>query len=147
MCPSYATQYLEELDFLHELCLAALYSNKFVRFAAVLDNHGKLIVAEYRKVQSYWRTDFKSDNNYHHDASYLFHSKYVVPAIKKRRVYWQESIEEQQQEIHFEIIKIGDKVMLAVASLTERRDKYLCIYLESSAPSQEIISKLRNAII
>ena len=105
------------------------------------------MVAEYRKIQSYWRTDFKSDNNYRHDASYLFHSDYVVPAIKKRRVYWPESIEEQQQENHFEIIKIDDNVMLAVALLTEGRDKYLCIYLESSAPSQEIISKLRNAII
>ena len=146
MCPSYATQYLEELDFLHELCLAALFSNRFVKFAAVLDNHGKLMVAEYRKIQSYWRTDFKSDNNYRHDASYLFHSDYVVPAIKKRRVYWPESIEEQQQENHFEIIKIDDNVMLAVALLTEGRDKYLCIYLESSAPYQEILSKL-NAII
>jgi hypothetical protein len=71
----------------------------------------------------------------------------VVPALKKRRVYWPESIEEQQQEIHFEIIKIDDNAMLAVASLTEGKDKYLCMYLESSAPSQEIISKLRNAII
>jgi hypothetical protein len=118
-----------------------------VKFAAVLDNHGKLIVAEYGKgIQGYWRTDFKSDNSYHHDASYLFHSDYLVPAIKKRRVYWPESTEEEQQEIHFEIIKINDNVRLAVASLTEGRDKYLCIYLESSAPSQEIISRLRNAI-
>ena len=148
MCPFYVAQYLEELDFLHELCLAALFSNRFVKFAAVLDNHGKLILAEYRKgIQSYWRIDFKSDNNYHHDACYLFHSDYVVPAIKKRRVYWPESTEEEQQEIHFEIIEIDDNSRLAVASITERRDKYLCIYLESSAPSQEIISKLRNAII
>ena len=39
----YVGQYLEELDFLHELCLTALFSNRFVKFAAVLDNHGKLI--------------------------------------------------------------------------------------------------------
>ena len=148
MCPSYATQYLEELDFLHELCLAALYSNRFVRFAAVLDNHGKLIVAECRKgFQSFCRIDFKSDNNYHHDASYLFHSDYIVPAINKRTVYWPESTEKEQQEIHFEIIEIDDNITLAITSLTEGKDKYLCIYLESSAPSQEIISKLRNAII
>ena len=102
MCPSYATQYLEKLDFLHVLCLAALFSDRFVKFAAVLDNHGKLIVAEYKKIQSYWRTDFKSDN--HHDACYLFHADYLVPAINKRRVYWPESIEEQQQEIHFELM-------------------------------------------
>lgn len=34
---------MEEPDFLHELCLAALYSNRLVRFAAVLDNNGRLI--------------------------------------------------------------------------------------------------------
>jgi len=33
---------LEELDFLHEGCLTALYSTRFVKFAAVLDNEGKL---------------------------------------------------------------------------------------------------------
>jgi hypothetical protein len=78
--------YLEELDFLYEACLTALYSNRFVRFAAVLDNNGKLIIAEYRKgIQNYWPTDFISDSDYHrHDSSYFFHSDYLVPAIKKR---------------------------------------------------------------
>jgi hypothetical protein len=134
--------YLEELDFLYEACLTALYSNRFVRFAAVLDNNGKLIIAEYRKgIQNYWRTDFISDNDYHrHGSSYLFHLDYLVPAIKKKE-------EQQQEEIHFEIIEIDDNVRLAIAPLNERKDKYICIYLESSAPNQEIISQLRNAII
>ena len=74
--------YLEELDFLHETCLTAMYSNRFVKFAAVLDNNGKLIIAEYRKgIQNCWRTDFISVNHYHRrDSSYLFHLDYLVPA-------------------------------------------------------------------
>ncbi|MDQ6863043.1 MAG: hypothetical protein M3044_04395, partial [Thermoproteota archaeon] len=75
---------------------------------------------------------------------------YLVPAIKKRRICcagYTEEQQRQQQEIHFEITEIDDNVRLAMASLTERNDKYLCIFLESSAPYQEILSKLRNAII
>jgi hypothetical protein len=54
-----------------------------------------------------------------------------------------------EHSIHglFEIIEIDDNVRLAVASLTEGTDKYLSLYVESSAPNQEIISKLRNDII
>ena len=143
---------MEELDFLHEACLTALCSNRFVKFAAVLDNNGKLIIAEYRKgIQNYWSTDFISDTDYHrHDSSYLFHLDYLVPVIKKREFrspYSKEKEEQQQEEIHFEIIEIDDNVRLAIAPLNERKDKYLCIYVESSAPDQEIISQLRNAII
>ncbi|MFY9796561.1 MAG: hypothetical protein WAJ93_12820 [Candidatus Nitrosopolaris sp.] len=152
MCPSYVAQYLELLDFFYEACLTALFSNRFVKFAAVLDNNGKLIIAEYRKgIQNYWRTDFISDNDHHrHDSSYLFHLDYLVPAIKKRGFclpYSKKKEEEQQEEIHFEIIEIDDNVRLAIAPLNERKDKYLCIYVESSAPNREIISQLRNAII
>ncbi len=143
---------LEELEFLHEVCLTALFSNRVVKFAVVLDNNGKLIVGEYRKgIQSSWRADFISDNKYHQDASYLFYLDYVLPAIKKRRLcyagYLEEEQHRQQQEIHFELTEIDDNVRLAMTPLTERNDKYLCIYLESSAHYQEIISKLRNAII
>ena len=148
---SYVAQYLEELDFLHETCLTALYSNRFVKFASVLDNNTKLIIAEYRKgIQNYWRTDFVSDNDYHRrDSSYLFHLEYLVPAIKKREFcssYSKKKEEQQHEEIHFEIIVIDDNVRLAIAPLNERKDKYLCIYVESSAPNRDIISQLRNAI-
>jgi hypothetical protein len=147
MYPFYVTHYLEELDFLHEACLTALYSNRFVKFAAVNDNDGKLIVVEYRKgIQSSWRTDFISDNDYHrHDSSYLFHLDYLVPAIKKREFC--SSYSKKDEEIHFEVVGIDDNVMLAIAPLNERKDKYLCIYVESSTPNRDIISQLRNAII
>jgi hypothetical protein len=146
MCPFYLTQYLEELDFLREACLTALFSNRLVKFAAVLDNNGKLIIAEYRK-GIHWRTDFVSDNDSDRHSC-LFHFDYLVPAIEKIRSFSLDSSkEQQQQEIHFEIVEINDDVRLAIAQLNERRDKYLCVYIESSASGQEIISKLRNAII
>lgn len=152
MCPFYVAQYLEEQDFLREACLAALFSSRLVKFTSVLDSNGKLVIAEYRKgIQNYWRTDFIPDNDTdHHDSSYLFHLDYLVPAIKKIRFCSLDSTKEQQQqheEIHFEIVEINDNIRLAISPLNERKDKYLCVYIESSASDQEIKSKLRNAII
>ena len=119
-----------------------------MKFAAVLDNNGKLIVGESRKgIQSSWLVELISDNDYHrHDSSYLFHLDYLVPAIKKTEFRSPYSIkkEQQQGEIHFEIIVIYNDVRLAIAQLNERKDKYLCIYVESS--NQEILSQLRNTI-
>ena len=145
---------MEELDFLHEVCLTALFSNRVVKFAAVLDNTGKLIVGKFRKgMQFNRRADFTLDNNYNHNSNYLFYMDYLLAAIKKRSLDhhrttdYTEEEQRQQQEFHFEITEIDKNVRLAIAPLTERNDKYLCMYLESSAPYQEIISKLRNAII
>jgi hypothetical protein len=70
-------------------------------------------------------------------------------ALEKRRLNSarEEQQQLQQEEIHFQIIEIENNMRLAVSPLNETEDKYLCIYVESSAPNQEIISKLRNAII
>jgi hypothetical protein len=122
-----------------------------VKFAAVIDNNGRLITAEYgKRVQNYWRTDFISENHHRHDSSYLFHMDYLVPTIKKRSLCSPNSMkreEQQQEEFHFEIIEIDNDVRLAVAPLNVRKSKYLCLYIESSAPNQEIMSKLRKATI
>jgi hypothetical protein len=122
-----------------------------VKFASVLDNNGKLIIAEYRKeIQNYWKTDFLSYNNHcSHGSSYLFHLDYLVPVIGKIRSCSLESTKQhqQQEEIHLEIVKINENIRLVVATLNERKDKYLCVYIESSVSDQVIISKLRNAII
>ena len=61
---------------------------------------------------------------------------YLVPVVKKRGFcsqYSNKNEGQQQEEIRFEIIEIADNVRLAIAPLNERNDKYLCIYLESSA--------------
>jgi hypothetical protein len=125
-----------------------------VKFAAVLDNNGKLIVGKFRKGIHFNRqAGFTVDYNCNRDSNYLFYLDYVVAAIKKRsldhpcRAGYTEEEQRQQRELHFEITEIDKNVRLGMAPLTERNDKYLCIYFESSAPYQEIISKLGNAII
>src|SRR5215467_2192790 len=40
---------MEEVDFFHEICLISLYSSRAVKFAAVVDSKGKLILAKFKK--------------------------------------------------------------------------------------------------
>jgi hypothetical protein len=92
------------------MSLTALSSNRFVKFAAVLDNNGKLIVGEYRKgIQNYWPTDFISDSHYHHHgSSYFFHLDYLIPAIKKREFSSSCSAEKEEQEEVVKTVIEGD---------------------------------------
>src|SRR5215831_10483113 len=40
---------MEEVDFFHEICLISLYASRAVKFAAVVDSKGKLILAKFKK--------------------------------------------------------------------------------------------------
>ena len=63
--------------------------------------------------------------------------------MKNRRLCLESA---EEEKVHFEITEIADNIKVAVTPLTESKDKYLFIYLESSATYEEIISKLPNAI-
>jgi hypothetical protein len=69
---------------------------------------------------------------------------YLIPIVNKRRYSVDDAI--AVDEIHFDLIDIDNNMKLAVTPLKENNEMYLCIYLESSAPRQEIISKLSSAI-
>jgi hypothetical protein len=56
LCIHYLARLMEEEDFLHDICLTVLFSSRAVRFAAILDASGKLIVGKYRK-------EFKAPRN------------------------------------------------------------------------------------
>jgi hypothetical protein len=131
---------MEERDFLHEICLTALYTSKDVSFAAVIDDTGKLIVGENKKGFQITTKPSPVTDDCH--MSYLFYLDYLVPAVTKRRFYSEDSIE----EIYFELTEITNDVKIAITPLTQSKDKYLCVYLASSASYQEIIMKLRNTI-
>jgi hypothetical protein len=46
------------------------------------------------------------------------------------------------------MVHLSDNLLLQLLNpCSTPEDKYLCIYVESSAPNQEIISLLRNAIV
>jgi hypothetical protein len=127
---------MEERDFFCEICLTALYTSKDVRFSAVVDDTGKLIVAENKK--GFQKTTKPNSMTDDCQTSYLFYLDYLLPAIRERRFYLEDCVE----KIYFELKEINNDVKIAVTPLTQSKDKYLCVYIESSASYQEIIMKL-----
>jgi hypothetical protein len=128
---------MEEHDFLHEICLIVLCVSKDVKYAGVVDSNGKLLVGEFRKnVQS----PLVKSNSIDIQKSNSFFLSYLAPAIKGR------NFDLESGKVHFKLTEF-DNVKLATTSLTNRNDRYLCVYLESSSTSyQEIISKVIESI-
>ena len=161
---------LEEYDFLIEMCLIALHISKEVKFAAVIDNNGKLIAGRYRKEDhiNNKRTKLRlllsarekgDDRNNNNDASssitfcqyntnYLFYANYLTAAVKKIKtgIKYSDYKEKEESVHHVELAEIHSILKIAITPLTANNDRYLCIYLESSSPNQEIIAKIGNTI-
>jgi hypothetical protein len=150
---------LEEADFLHEICLISLYASRAVKFAAVVDSKGKLILAKFKKFHIHsHRVSLLSapkiqqqDQTLLQQSCYSFCYEHLMPTLKDitNRSYR----EQYPNKAHFEITEIDKNIglKLAVTPLTESRDKYLCLYLQLPPEMrvdghQQIISKLTNVI-
>jgi len=169
---------LEEYDFLNEMCLIALHMSKEVKFAAVIDDNGKLIAGRYRK-EDYINSkrtksrlllsaarekgnDHNNNNNNknnnndvsssitfcHYNTNYLFYANYLTAAVKKIKtgIKYSDYREKEESVHHVELAEIHSILKIAITPLTANNDRYLCIYLESSSPNQEIIAKIGNTI-
>jgi hypothetical protein len=150
---------LEEADFFHEICLISLYASRAVKFAAVVDSKGKLILAKFKKfhIHSHRASLLSVPKIQQQDQALLpqscfsFCYEHLMPTLKDitNRSYR----EQYSNKAHFEITEIDKNigVKLAVTPLTESRDKYLCLYLQLPPEMridghQQIISKLSNVI-
>jgi hypothetical protein len=138
---------MEERDFLHEICLTALSAGKAVKFAAVVDKTAKLIVGEYRKnIQTYSKPNYKSGDCCM--ISHLFYLDYLIPIITKRE---RRSLGLEHsyrvKDVQFDLTEINENVKIATTPLTKSKDKFLCVYLDSSESHQEIIVTLSNSIL
>jgi hypothetical protein len=150
---------------LHEICLISLYASRAVKFAAVVDSKGKLILAKFKKFHIHIEycarllsaprilnsSQQQQDQTLLSQSCHSFCYEYLMPTLKDmtNRSYR----EQYSNKAHFEITEIDKNIglKLAVTPLTESRDKYLCLYLQLSPEMrtdghQQIISKLSNVI-
>jgi hypothetical protein len=155
---------LEEVDFFHEICLIALYASRAVKFAAVVDSKGKLILAKFKKFNMHsHRASISSiprildgsqqqlDQTLLAQSCHSFCHEYLMPTLKD--ITSRSYREQYSNRGHFEITEIDKNIglKLAVTPLTESRDKYLCLFLQlppemRTDGDQQIISKLTNVI-
>jgi hypothetical protein len=118
-----------EYNFLREICLNALSADKNVVFVAVVDNNAKLLAGEFNKYNFF-------KNNKTLIKSSVFYSHYLIPAIREQQeeyyYYSHDTIHNNNKNtFHCNVADLGNTVYLAVITLTEKRDRYVCIYLKS----------------
>jgi hypothetical protein len=145
---------MEERDFFEEVCLISLYATRAVKFTAVVDSYGRIVVGKFRKRHSFQGSSKAYSTVEQFEPAYSFYKDTVMPLLNNMASHcW---VDWSTNKAHFEIVDIkhqenaGGQVLLAATPLTQSKDKYLCIYLQMprTAPDkhQQIISKLCDAI-
>ena len=126
----------KEHYFLKEICLNALCLDKSVKFVAAVDNKGKLLAAEFNKYK------FFGNNDTLNIKSSFFYLHYLIPALSHQRVMKSSSKSPHNKNVFlFDLADLGNSVYMAVTALTQKKDKYLCVYLELYQSSSEIIAQ------
>ena len=140
---------IKEHNFLKEICLTALCLDKNVKFVGAVDNKGKLLAGEFNKYKFFGNSDALTIK------SSIFYLHYLIPALDHQQTMKSSytKLIHSNNVFLFDLADLGNAVYLAVTPLTERKDRYLCVYLElySSSPSsiiahEEIISKISDIL-
>ena len=119
--------------------------------------NGKLIVGKYRKIDRKLITTSSIDNSdaQYQTSCYLFYVDYLATAIQRSyfesrciREGGEKEGEAENVEVNFDVIDININIKMAITPLTQRKDKFLCVYFESPVAEsyQEIIIKINNTI-
>jgi hypothetical protein len=144
------------------MCLIALNMTKEVKFAAVIDNNGKLIAGKQRndyvsikltktrllQLSSTKALDKNADNFCSYNKNHFFYTNYLTSAmkrIKKDIKRLGDSGDQESIRQYIELAEIHGILKIAITPLTASNDRYLCIYLETSSPNQEILAKISDA--
>ena len=123
---------MNEGGFLKKVCLNVFASAKRARFVGVVDQDGKLLLGKYRHRS-------EKDSSPLLIKSSIFYSHYLIPIIEKnrddnnfRKSMSYDILEEELEEPCFELVDLpsGGTVKLIISPLTNRYDRYLCVYLE-----------------
>lgn len=121
------------------LCYIVLCIDSKIRFVGIVDGNGKLLIGKYREGIEQ-RKVAKGQDHYNIKSS-LFFSSLVLPGIK----ICNRNIRKIRDSSFIKVVQF-DKIKLAIAPLSEKIDRYLCIYLEPSASYEEIIPKIKGTL-
>ena len=111
-----------EEESLNEICSTILSADKSSRFVGIVDSkNGKLLAGKYNKYSYFDSTTLIESNN--------FYRTYLLPAIEIRKKV-KTGLILQSEAVHFKLVDIGNDIYLAIAPLTGREDRLLCMYAE-----------------
>jgi hypothetical protein len=136
---------VDEREFLNSLCAKALEIEDSIKFAAVINHEGKLIVgASMRFIiqQQDEVTDnyfFKSNHNSFYPIS--LNNNYNSNSFINKENDLYSNLHDRSD---FQLINIDKNIFIALTPLTEEQDKYLCIYFETNNSWYKTLLKLNT---
>lgn len=132
-------EYNNDDIFHYGLCYIVLCIDPKIRFVGIVDGKGKLQIGKYREGIEQQKVA-KGQDHYNIKSS-LFFSSLVLPGIK----IYNKNIRKTRNSTSIKVVQFN-KVKLAIAPLSEKMERYLCIYLEPSASYEEIIPKIKGTV-
>ena len=139
---------VEERTFLYSVCSKALRLDKSIKFASVINQDGKLIVGKSK--QCIIKKNINRDYNFFRSKqNSLFNILsydnnnciYSIINMKNTLIHSNSKIKS-----NFQLINVDNNVYIALVSLNENLDKYLCMYFESYPPLYDVLLKLNTII-
>ena len=136
---------MDEREFLNSLCAKALEIDDSIKFAAVINHEGKLIVgASMRFIIQ--QQDEVTDNYFFK----LNHNSFYPISLNDN--YSSNSFINKENDLYsnlhdrsdFQLINIDKNTFIALTPLTEEQDKYLCIYFETNNSWYKTLLKLNT---
>ena len=122
---------MKEHDFLLEICIAVISTDKIIRFAGIMDNEGKLLVAKYR---NNIKKPLITTSSTKDMSSSTFYAGHLTVSIKKQ-------FESHLGELRFQLTEF-ERVRLLTIPITSRKDRYLCVSMDNSPNYENVISKI-----
>ena len=132
-------EYNNDDIFHYGLCYIVLCIDPKIRFVGIVDGNGKLQIGKYREGIEQQKVA-KGQDHYNIKSS-LFFSSLVLPGIR----IFNKNIRKTRNSTSIKVVQFN-KVKLAIAPLSEKMERYLCIYLEPSASYEEIIPKIKGTV-
>jgi hypothetical protein len=139
---------VEERTFLYSICSKTLRLDKSIKFTSVINGDGKLIVGKSKQciIKKNINRDYNffrlKQNSLSNILSYdSNNSIYSIISMKNILIHSNSKLKSD-----FQLINVDDNVYIALISLNENLDKYLCIYFESYPPLYGVLLKLNTII-
>jgi hypothetical protein len=136
---------MEERKFLYNLCWEALKIDDSIKFAAVVNHNGKLIVGKSRErmfqtndsmVNSFFKSKPNQLCRFFFNPSNNFNS-----IVNKKNILLNSNLVKRSV---FQLITIHKYGYIAFATLTEDHDKSLCIYIKTHNSLHKTLIKLNT---
>lgn len=109
-------------NYLRKICAVSLCANPSIKFAAVVDEKGRLIVAECKSNTTNFGKHVTNMN-------YLFHQNYLLPSLQERyNKNLKVMIDENGTELEFKTVHVNWNTEVAITPLAEIKGLYLCVY-------------------